>query len=144
MMRKSMRLSKRKRLEERVRELEQRLAQSVPGIELETVKSDLQGKIVELRRRLSESIPTAEAEAKLKKTRSRLTGKIKNSRSPNPQPRPMSSKASYPIPYRKPNLKPPSVNYNQGSQILRESFLSPYRGPKQTPSQTRQTGWKLP
>lgn len=42
------RVSKRKRLEERVKELEGRLADSVPKTEFESVRSNLQSKVAEL------------------------------------------------------------------------------------------------
>ena len=58
-----LRLSKGKRREERVRELEAKLANSVPKAELETIRSNLQSEIAELQSRLSESVPKTKLDA---------------------------------------------------------------------------------
>jgi hypothetical protein len=52
-----LRVSKAKRLEGKVRELEERLANSVPKTELDSVRSNLESKVTDLQNRLSESVP---------------------------------------------------------------------------------------
>lgn len=70
-------MSKGKRLLERVKDQEGKLAESVPKTELDALRSNLENKITQLEGRLSESISRAEAEARLKRVRSRLKGRIK-------------------------------------------------------------------
>jgi len=67
------RVPKGKRLEQRVRELEAKLADSVPKTELETIRSNLQSKIAELQSRLSESVPKTKLDATKTDLQTRIT-----------------------------------------------------------------------
>jgi oligoendopeptidase F len=64
--------SRTNRLEQRIRELQTRLADAVPRAEAEV----LQTKLRELKSKLNESIPIVEVDAGLRRARSRLRNKI--------------------------------------------------------------------
>jgi len=79
------RVSKGKRLQERVTELEGKLAQSVPKTELDAVRSNLQSKITELQRRLSESVSKTTLDETKKDLQAKILGLEANLRESVPK-----------------------------------------------------------
>ena len=79
------RVSKGRRLQERVRELEGKLAQSVPKTELDAVRSNLQSKIAELQRRLAESVSKTTLDETKKDLQAKILGLEANLRESVPK-----------------------------------------------------------
>jgi hypothetical protein len=67
------RISKGKGLQDSVKELEEKPANSVPKTELETVRSSLESKIAELERTLCESAPKTRLEVARKDLQAKIT-----------------------------------------------------------------------
>ena len=99
-------LSKGKRLEERVRELQAKLADSVLKAELESIKRELQSKIANLEEKLSVSVPRTEADAladKANRLETALTETREKLNSAETKSRELEHRLSESVPRREPD-----------------------------------------